>query len=427
MCKKILILLILMSYNLLAQTGIGTTSPDASAKLDVSATNKGFLPPRISLTGTLDVSTIVNPATGLVIYNTSTAGTTPNNVLPGYYFWDGSKWNGLVSQSSLNAFSGYNPNYAQSNASSVTKSAVGDIVVSQSITTSGRPIQIIATGDANPSTSGAWVQLQIYRDGVALGKKVQAESSLNNENVPFCLNFIDTPTAGTYTYTVRIAAIGGGSFNFGESDGNHITLVELGAWSAGTMPIAKGGTGSSSFSNGSLVFSNGSTLTQDNSNLYFDDSNNRLGIGTTSPNQSLDVNGNAQVRGKITHTDASGSVALKASAFVNAGVAVTLDDIQIQFSTGGSRSLQVRTTGNSFSGEVSAYTTYSSNAFTHFADVTQTINSTFAYLGASWGFATDGDLAVYYLRDSTNLRFYRITLMVGPGYVNNFISIEKLI
>ena len=31
-----------------AQTGIGTTTPNASAKLDVSSTNKGFLPPRMT-------------------------------------------------------------------------------------------------------------------------------------------------------------------------------------------------------------------------------------------------------------------------------------------------------------------------------------------------------------------------------------------
>jgi hypothetical protein len=55
------------------------------------------------------------------------------------------------------------------------------------------------------------------------------------------------------------------------------------------------------------------------------------------------------------------------------------------------------------------------------------MSSTFGYPGGqSWGFAKDGDLAVYYLRDTTNLRFWRFTLMVGPGYNNNFISIERL-
>ncbi len=75
-----------------AQTGIGTTTPDASAKLDVSATNKGFLPPRIALTATNAASPVTSPATGLIVYNTAATGTAPNNVVPGYYFWNGSAW-----------------------------------------------------------------------------------------------------------------------------------------------------------------------------------------------------------------------------------------------------------------------------------------------------------------------------------------------
>jgi hypothetical protein len=171
MAKQFLFIIgFIFSTQVIAQTGIGTTTPHASAKLDVSATNKGFLPPRIALLSITDIATIVSPANGLIIYNTATAGTTPNNVLPGYYYWDGSKWNALVDQGSLNSFSGFVPNYAQSNASSVSTGTTGAIIVSQSITTSGRPIQIIATGDANPPNA-AWCQLQLYRDGVAIGKK----------------------------------------------------------------------------------------------------------------------------------------------------------------------------------------------------------------------------------------------------------------
>lgn len=287
----LLIAFFVIPFHLLSQTGIGTTTPHASAKLEVASDRQGFLPPRIALTSINSASPITSPAVGLIIFNTATAGTTPNNVLPGYYYWDGSKWNGLVDQGSLNSFSGFNPNYAQSNASAVSKSAAGDIIVSQSITTSGRPVQIIASGDANPANNGAWVQLQLYRDGIAIGKKVQAESSSSNENVPYSLNFIDNPTTpGTYTYSVRIVG-GSGAFGFGESDGNHITLLELGAWSAGTMPVSKGGTGNSSFTSGSVMFSDGSNITQDNANLYWDDANNKLSIGTNSSNTSaiLDV------------------------------------------------------------------------------------------------------------------------------------------
>ena len=93
---KIYLLLVFscLSFITQAQTGIGTTTPDASAKLEVSATNKGFLPPRVALTATNVASPISNPANGLMVFNTVTAGTNPFQVVPGYYYWDatGLKW-----------------------------------------------------------------------------------------------------------------------------------------------------------------------------------------------------------------------------------------------------------------------------------------------------------------------------------------------
>lgn len=87
---KIICLILSISIignNLYAQTGIGTTTPNASAKLDVSATNKGFLPPRISLIDAYDQTTIPSPATGLLVYCKGDAG-----LAAGYYFWNGGAW-----------------------------------------------------------------------------------------------------------------------------------------------------------------------------------------------------------------------------------------------------------------------------------------------------------------------------------------------
>jgi Protein of unknown function (DUF1566) len=61
----LLLSFLFFSISLQAQTGIGTTTPAASALLDVSSTTKGFLPPR--MTGT-QRNAIANPANGLVVF-----------------------------------------------------------------------------------------------------------------------------------------------------------------------------------------------------------------------------------------------------------------------------------------------------------------------------------------------------------------------
>jgi hypothetical protein len=60
--------------------GIGTTSPNANAILDVASTTKAFMPPRMT---TVQRDAIASPGAGMVIYNTTT------NVLN---FHNGSIW-----------------------------------------------------------------------------------------------------------------------------------------------------------------------------------------------------------------------------------------------------------------------------------------------------------------------------------------------
>ena len=81
--------------------GINTTgnAPNSSALLDVNASpgnNKGILIPRIPLTAT-NSGNPISPLpgageTGLMVYNTATAGVSPNDVVPGFYYWNGSAW-----------------------------------------------------------------------------------------------------------------------------------------------------------------------------------------------------------------------------------------------------------------------------------------------------------------------------------------------
>lgn len=88
------IILFTHSVSIAQNVGISATgaTPDPSAALDIAFTDKGVLIPRIALSSKLDASVISAPATSLLIYNTATAGTSPNNVRPGFYYWNGTTW-----------------------------------------------------------------------------------------------------------------------------------------------------------------------------------------------------------------------------------------------------------------------------------------------------------------------------------------------
>lgn len=107
--KRIFILaLLLAAFAGKAQNvGINGTgaAPNAAAMLDVSATNKGVLVPRVALTSINDVVTVPSPVTSLLVYNTTASGTSPTNVVPGYYLWNGTVWERLVSSNYLNSTS----------------------------------------------------------------------------------------------------------------------------------------------------------------------------------------------------------------------------------------------------------------------------------------------------------------------------------
>ncbi|MCC6599797.1 MAG: hypothetical protein IT223_03890 [Crocinitomicaceae bacterium] len=64
----------------------GATPPDNSAAMDIDIPGKGTLLSRAALTSVSLASPIVNPAAGLIVYNTTPAN---GNVCPGYYYWNG--------------------------------------------------------------------------------------------------------------------------------------------------------------------------------------------------------------------------------------------------------------------------------------------------------------------------------------------------
>ncbi len=105
--KKIATLLsLLFSLCSFAQNvGIGTSTPAASAMLEINASNKGLLIPRVNLLSPTDVATVPTPATGLLVINTN------NNMaqMPdaaGFYVWTGI-WTKVLLKENGNATSGW--------------------------------------------------------------------------------------------------------------------------------------------------------------------------------------------------------------------------------------------------------------------------------------------------------------------------------
>ncbi len=93
MKRFFLITLLLASYksNFAQNVGVNNSgaTPDVSAMLDIVALDKGLLIPRVTLTDINDAVTVPTPATSLMVYNTATAGVSPNDVSPGYYYNSG--------------------------------------------------------------------------------------------------------------------------------------------------------------------------------------------------------------------------------------------------------------------------------------------------------------------------------------------------
>ena len=74
--------MLLININTFAQNvGIGTTSPDASAMLDITSTGKGILVPRMT---EVQRNNIASPATGLLVYQ--------NDGDIGFWYFDGTDW-----------------------------------------------------------------------------------------------------------------------------------------------------------------------------------------------------------------------------------------------------------------------------------------------------------------------------------------------
>ena len=95
MKNHLLKILLVLPLAIFSQAGIGTTTPNPSSILDVTATDKGVLIPRVAIANLNTVAPVTAPIESLLVYNTTIATGV------GFHYWDGAKWTPLAGAAGL--------------------------------------------------------------------------------------------------------------------------------------------------------------------------------------------------------------------------------------------------------------------------------------------------------------------------------------
>ncbi|MDQ1855232.1 hypothetical protein [Chryseobacterium sp. WLY505] len=201
--------------------GVGTNAPDNSALLDLTATNRGFLLPRVSLTSTTDGATVPAPAKGLIVYNSNTTLTPYGE---GFYYNSGTSgapnWAKLAPQTTdfqlLGVFSG---------------TATGP--VNQLATGNGVTVDNIDLGLSVSVTVPANSTAKIVVDyNVPVGSTNTVGAELGYYGVRFLRNGVEAP-AGSRKYTIpdgdngsqMVSTVGKYSESFNNTSASPVTIT----------------------------------------------------------------------------------------------------------------------------------------------------------------------------------------------------------
>lgn len=152
-----LLLSLLLSAKLFSQQniGIGTKKPDNSAVLDISSNSQGVLVPRLLQE---QRESIQQPAKGLLVYQT--------NEKAGFYFYDGVKWDALVSgKEAQSVMADPNDWTIDGNSNTTTSSFLG--------TTNAQPLVLKTNNQERlrlESTGAVTINSDITINGIPVGR-----------------------------------------------------------------------------------------------------------------------------------------------------------------------------------------------------------------------------------------------------------------
>lgn len=460
-------MLFIVTYSF-AQTGIGTSTPHASAKLHVSATDKGFLPPRVTLTSATDATTIPSPAEGLLVYNLGSVG-----LQAGYYYWNNANWATMATGTTAgNAVVAYDmfKLYSEVYSNALNKIAHPN-GYSFTVPVSGRYLfDFSSTGYINQASFTFTFSV---RQGTTVLASDFQTSANNNIHVEYN-GKLEVNLQSGISYNVYVNTTG--NRDSGDYDRVYYKMV------AGNLPVNQHVADRNIQLNNNFLSNDG-----DNEGIRIDNSGN-VGIGTNTPTAKLDVTGNLEVSGKATlrdlvdigtgigdeggefqfaipatnttlqtrvkvdvwqnrlrffegsanakgvHIDlskapnnASGELIWKVSGLVNRGVDVTLGNLKARIAATGNISLQISTVSGT-------YSVYGSSVYSQAGVIGTTIDGTSpraisttpVYLNSSYSFGTAGATDTWNIMDTSNSIAWRITMILGAGTNNNLITIERL-
>ena len=185
--------------------GIGTTSPNNSAALDITSNNKGILVPRMSQTNRI---AIANPANGLLVYD-----TTQHRL---YQFQEG-EWRYMITNASWVQSGSRNWTYNNGDSIGIGITAPtervdvnGNIQARSDIRAEGN---IISTGDLSAATLIA-TTLMNAGGNLNVNGPIIARGDLTLDNVGATLQLQDNNTKKAYFQ------LAGNDLRFGTNSGN---------------------------------------------------------------------------------------------------------------------------------------------------------------------------------------------------------------